>query len=120
MAPRRSVGPGAYSLATADEMPCLPSVRAMRPSLEALGRFDPERELDLLARNEVSVFCAPPTEYRMLVKQDLKRRHLPHVTLGRSVRFDPDDLDRFIDLLKKRAATCTTCGQALRHLRKAG
>ena len=35
------------------------------------GRFDPERELDLLARYEVSVFCAPPTEYRLLVKQDL-------------------------------------------------
>src|SRR5439155_21285577 len=35
------------------------------------GRFDPERQLDLLARYEVSVFCAPPTEYRLLVKQDL-------------------------------------------------
>src|SRR5207249_403932 len=34
------------------------------------GRFDPERELDLLARYDVSVFCAPPTEYRLLVKQD--------------------------------------------------
>jgi len=43
------------------------------------GRFDPERQLDLLARYEVSVFCAPPTEYRLLVKQDLKRRHLPRL-----------------------------------------
>jgi acetyl-CoA synthetase/medium-chain acyl-CoA synthetase len=43
------------------------------------GRFDPERELDLLARNEVSVFCAPPTEYRLLVKQDLARRRLPRL-----------------------------------------
>jgi acetyl-CoA synthetase/medium-chain acyl-CoA synthetase len=43
------------------------------------GRFDPERELDLLAQNEVSVFCAPPTEYRMLVKHDLKRRPLPRL-----------------------------------------
>jgi len=43
------------------------------------GRFDPERELDLLARCEVSVFCAPPTEYRLLVKQDLRRRHLPRL-----------------------------------------
>ena len=43
------------------------------------GRFDPERELDLLERHEVSVFCAPPTEYRLLVKQDLKRRRLPRL-----------------------------------------
>jgi acetyl-CoA synthetase/medium-chain acyl-CoA synthetase len=43
------------------------------------GRFDPERELDLLARYEVSVFCAAPTEYRLLVKQDLARRRLPRL-----------------------------------------
>jgi acyl-coenzyme A synthetase/AMP-(fatty) acid ligase len=40
------------------------------------GRFDPERELDLLERNEISVFCAAPTEYRLLVKQDLRRWRL--------------------------------------------
>jgi len=40
------------------------------------GRFDPQRELDLIERYEVSVFCAPPTEYRMLVKQDLSRWRL--------------------------------------------
>jgi acetyl-CoA synthetase/medium-chain acyl-CoA synthetase len=43
------------------------------------GRFDPERELDLLERHEVSVFCAPPTEYRLLVAQDLTRRRLPRL-----------------------------------------
>jgi acetyl-CoA synthetase/medium-chain acyl-CoA synthetase len=43
------------------------------------GRFDPERELDLLARNEVTVFCAPPTEYRLLVKQNLARWRLPRL-----------------------------------------
>jgi acetyl-CoA synthetase/medium-chain acyl-CoA synthetase len=43
------------------------------------GRFDPERELDLLARQEVSVFCAPPTEYRLLVQQDLGRWRLPRL-----------------------------------------
>jgi len=43
------------------------------------GRFDPDRELDLLARWEVSVFCAPPTEYRLLVKADLARRRLPYL-----------------------------------------
>jgi acetyl-CoA synthetase/medium-chain acyl-CoA synthetase len=46
------------------------------PVLLYNGRFDPERELDLLERYEVSVFCAPPTEYRLLVKQDLKRWRL--------------------------------------------
>ena len=40
------------------------------------GRFDPERELALLERYEVSVFCAPPTEYRLLVKEDLARWRL--------------------------------------------
>jgi acetyl-CoA synthetase/medium-chain acyl-CoA synthetase len=43
------------------------------------GRFDPERELDLLARHEISVFCAAPTEYRLLVKQDLGRWRLPRL-----------------------------------------
>jgi acetyl-CoA synthetase/medium-chain acyl-CoA synthetase len=43
------------------------------------GRFDPERELDLLARHEISVFCAPPTEYRLLAKQDLGRWRLPRL-----------------------------------------
>src|SRR4029453_663835 len=40
---------------------------------------DPERELDLLARYEISTFCAPPTEYRLLVKQDLSRWRLPRL-----------------------------------------
>ncbi|MFN8543720.1 MAG: acyl--CoA ligase [Candidatus Binatia bacterium] len=43
------------------------------------GRFDPERELDLLARYEITTFCAPPTEYRLLVKQNLARRRLPYL-----------------------------------------
>ena len=46
------------------------------PTLMYHGRFDPERQLDLLERYEVSTFCAPPTEYRLLVKQDLARRRL--------------------------------------------
>jgi acyl-coenzyme A synthetase/AMP-(fatty) acid ligase len=47
------------------------------PILLYHGRFDPERELDLLARYEVSTFCAPPTEYRLLVQQPLSRWRLP-------------------------------------------
>jgi acyl-coenzyme A synthetase/AMP-(fatty) acid ligase len=43
------------------------------------GRFDPEREMDLLERYEISVLCAPPTEYRLLVKQDLRRWKLPRL-----------------------------------------
>ena len=43
------------------------------------GRFEPERELDLLERNEITVFCGPPTEYRLLVKQNLKRWRLPRL-----------------------------------------
>jgi acetyl-CoA synthetase/medium-chain acyl-CoA synthetase len=43
------------------------------------GRFDPGRELGLLAKYGVSVFCAPPTEYRMLVKEDLGRYPLPRL-----------------------------------------
>jgi acetyl-CoA synthetase/medium-chain acyl-CoA synthetase len=35
------------------------------------GRFDPRAELELLAELSPQVFCAPPTEYRLLVKEDL-------------------------------------------------
>jgi len=49
------------------------------PVLMYDGRFDPQKELELLERYEVSVFCAPPTEYRMLVKEDLSRHRLPHL-----------------------------------------
>ncbi len=34
------------------------------------GRFEPRRELELLEEVEPQVFCAPPTEYRLLVKDD--------------------------------------------------
>ena len=35
------------------------------------GRFDPAAQLEMLASVDPHVFCAPPTEYRMLVKEDL-------------------------------------------------
>jgi acetyl-CoA synthetase/medium-chain acyl-CoA synthetase len=41
------------------------------------GRFEPRRELDLLAELEPQVFCAPPTEFRMLVKEDLSSFRVP-------------------------------------------
>jgi acetyl-CoA synthetase/medium-chain acyl-CoA synthetase len=37
------------------------------------GRFEPRRELELLAEFSPQVFCAPPTEFRLLVKEDLSR-----------------------------------------------
>ena len=43
------------------------------------GRFDARRELDLLADLEPDVFCAPPTEFRLLVKEDLEDLRLPRL-----------------------------------------
>ena len=43
------------------------------------GRFEPSRELALLSEIEPRVFCAPPTEFRLLVKQDLSELRLPHL-----------------------------------------
>jgi medium-chain acyl-CoA synthetase len=71
------------------------------PVLMYDGRFDPERELDLLERYEVSVFCAPPTEYRMLVKQDLKRRRLPRLRhcVGAGEPLNPEVIHAWHDAL---------------------
>jgi acetyl-CoA synthetase/medium-chain acyl-CoA synthetase len=41
------------------------------------GRFEPHKEMDLLQRYRIATFCAPPTEYRMLIKEDLGRYKLP-------------------------------------------
>ncbi len=41
------------------------------------GRFEPARELELLAEFAPDVFCAPPTEYRLLVKEDLSGFSVP-------------------------------------------
>jgi len=35
------------------------------------GRFDPRETLDILVKHEVTVFCAPPTVWRMLIQHDL-------------------------------------------------
>jgi acyl-coenzyme A synthetase/AMP-(fatty) acid ligase len=43
------------------------------------GRFDPATELRLLEEVAPQVFCAPPTEYRLLVKQDLSRLLVPRL-----------------------------------------
>jgi acetyl-CoA synthetase/medium-chain acyl-CoA synthetase len=41
------------------------------------GRFEPKRQLELMSRYSITTFCAPPTEYRMLVKEDLANHPLP-------------------------------------------
>ena len=41
------------------------------------GRFEPAKELELIARYGITTFCGPPTEYRMLVKEDLSKYSFP-------------------------------------------
>jgi len=43
------------------------------------GRFEPRRQLELLAEVAPQVFCAPPTEFRLLVKEDLARCSFPRL-----------------------------------------
>jgi acetyl-CoA synthetase len=43
------------------------------------GRFDPATELRLLREIAPQVFCAPPTEFRLLVKQDLAGFEVPEM-----------------------------------------
>ena len=47
------------------------------------GKFDPSRLLSVIAEHRVTTFCAPPTIYRFLVREDLSRydlRALRHCT----------------------------------------
>ena len=43
------------------------------------GRFEPRAELDFLAKMSPHVFCAPPTEFRLLVKEDLSGLRVPRL-----------------------------------------
>ena len=42
-------------------------------------RFDAEKILPLFAKYHITTFCAPPTMYRMLIKQDLSRFDLSSI-----------------------------------------
>ncbi len=42
-------------------------------------RFDAEQILPLFAKYKITTFCAPPTMYRMLIKQDLSRFDLSSI-----------------------------------------
>ncbi|HVB80463.1 MAG TPA: AMP-binding protein [Candidatus Binataceae bacterium] len=41
------------------------------------GGLEPRKQLELLARYSIATLCAPPTEYRMLLKEDIGSRQLP-------------------------------------------
>jgi len=43
------------------------------------GKFHAAEFLEILERYKITVFCAPPTLYRMLVLQDLKKYDLSHL-----------------------------------------
>ncbi|WP_150112141.1 AMP-binding protein [Desulfonatronovibrio hydrogenovorans] len=40
------------------------------------GKFTPDALLDILSRHKVASFCAPPTVYRFLIREDLRRYDL--------------------------------------------
>ena len=42
-------------------------------------RFDAEKILPMFAKHQITTFCAPPTMYRMLIKQDLSRFDLTSI-----------------------------------------
>jgi len=42
-------------------------------------RFDAEKILPMFARYQITTFCAPPTMYRMLIKEDLSRFDLSSI-----------------------------------------
>ncbi len=42
-------------------------------------RFDAEKILPLFAKYQITTFCAPPTMYRMLIKQDLSKYDLSSI-----------------------------------------
>jgi acyl-coenzyme A synthetase/AMP-(fatty) acid ligase len=43
------------------------------------GRFEPKAELAFLSEIDPHVFCAPPTEFRLLVKEDLSQLRVPRM-----------------------------------------
>lgn len=43
---------------------------------DARGKFDPHKTLALLEQHMITTFCAPPTAYRMLILEDLRRYDL--------------------------------------------
>jgi acetyl-CoA synthetase len=42
-------------------------------------RFDPKKMLDVITQHKVTTFCAPPTVYRFLIKEDLSQYNFKHL-----------------------------------------
>lgn len=66
------------------------------------GHFDPQKEFELLSRYRITNFCAPPTEYRMLVKANLDDVHLPALRHCASAGepLNPEVIDIWLDHFK--------------------
>jgi acyl-coenzyme A synthetase/AMP-(fatty) acid ligase len=48
-------------------------------ALDVFGKFDPALTLDTLEHYPITTWCAPPTALRLIVREDLSRRHFPHL-----------------------------------------
>ncbi len=44
-----------------------------------MDRFVPNRLLDIMEKNPITTFCAPPTIFRFLIRSDLSKRDLSHI-----------------------------------------
>jgi acyl-coenzyme A synthetase/AMP-(fatty) acid ligase len=65
------------------------------------GRFEPKKELELIRNYGITTFCAPPTEYRMLIKEDLAQHKFPklrHCT-GAGEPLNPEVIEVWRDQL---------------------
>ncbi|MGA2975543.1 MAG: AMP-binding protein [Spirochaetia bacterium] len=63
-------------------------------------RFIPSAMLDVIARNKVTSFCAPPTLYRFFIKEDLSRydfKALRYCSVA-GEPLNPEVYSRFLDL----------------------
>ncbi len=62
---------------------------------DARGKFDGKATLALLARHPISVFCAPPTAYRVMVQEDLKAYHFAALRhcVGAGEPLNPEVID---------------------------
>jgi len=43
------------------------------------ARFDPKKTLEMLQKYPITTLCGAPTNYRMMVLEDLKQYHFPHL-----------------------------------------
>ncbi len=43
------------------------------------GRFEAQRHLEILKSQPITALCAPPTEFRLMVKEDLSRYPMPNL-----------------------------------------